>query len=228
MDYGNAWLNSIIDNSLVNDHLFWQKAFQQMENRARETAREMKGPFIFHGEIDCPEEMLHYPTVTMEQVQCAGKANWIEDQNGNFFTVDDATMEELFDNGKIIEGPYYIERPYDHLGTPDERVRYRVENQHITEHEARLIVGAELGHSLFAYTYTFEVIEIHDDEDHSEWKDVHHIEADSEAEAYQALDEFIRPVGFVTSEGYNFIEKRYTKTVVIKNIINLIDIKSNI
>lgn len=228
MDSRIAWASNMVDNMLINDHNFWQNVFQQMEHQAKKTAHGMDGPFIFHGEVDCPEEMLYHPTVTLKQVQHVGKTNWIEDLEGRFFTVNDATLDELFSCGKIIRDPYHVEREYDRLNSIGEKIRYRVEHQHITERMAREIISEEIGHSLFAYTYTFEVTEINDGKDYPEQTSVHNIEADSEAEAYQLLaEDWIRPVGFIIQEGYSFAERCNIRTVVIKNIINLIDVVSN-
>lgn len=222
MEYGTAWLNSMID-ATINNHALWQNAFQQMERQASAQAREMEGPFIFHGEIDCPEEMLCYPTVTLEQVQYAGKTNWIEDLDGNFFTVGDATIDNLFEADKILRHAPERTREYDMLKTVEEKICYRVNHQHITENMAKNIIGDEIGVCLFNFTFRFEVTEYNDGEDRPVVSETYDIPADDEDEAREILKQYIRPVGFIITTIYH-ADGRKEKVSVTKNEITLRDV----
>ena len=49
-----------LDSLMGIDSATWQNMFRQMEHQAHQSAKAKTGPFIFHGEVDCPEEMLYY------------------------------------------------------------------------------------------------------------------------------------------------------------------------
>lgn len=133
----------------------WSNAFAEMEARAAVRAQSMKGPYYFLGEIDCPEEMLCHPNVTLDMVRYAGKTNWLRDMNGNFITADDATVDELADNGKLINGYYEEgETEYDRLRTLEERIQYRMTHQGVDERLAKELVSQDEGFNAFKYRFT--------------------------------------------------------------------------
>lgn len=220
-----------INELLSIDAQTWRNAFRDMETRAKVQADSMKGPFIFHGEIDDPSEMLQYPTVTLEQVQSAGKTNWIENLDHEFFAVGDATMEELFDADKVLHSRIETEpSEYDLLASIEAKIRYRVEHQHITERQAKELVGYECEESLFKNTYIFEVSETFDNSDTGLTRTqtyTESIQADTEEEARNELMNNLWPVGFVFCDGYNYLKHcRYTESV-LDHSINLVEVVPN-
>jgi hypothetical protein len=183
-----------------------------------------KNLFIYHGEVDDPYAMLIYPSVTLEQAKSVGKMNWIETLDGEFRCVGDAYLDELFNQGKIIDGFDREPSTYDLLPI-EAKVKYRVQHQHITERMAKELVGEELDISLFKYTFVFQIGE---NIESSDTGDVRintyelQIQADSESEARVELVNQIPPIGFIYVSGYNYLRHcSYTETLV-SHVINLV------
>lgn len=181
-------MTNIIDQLGMFTSMDWQNAFAQMEACAAARAQTMHGPYYFIGEIDDPFEMLCHPNVTLEMVQYAGKTNWLRDMDGNYITVDDATVDELADAGRLING--YCEAPetaYDQLKTPEERIQYRMEHQHVDERLAKELVSCDEGFNVFKYRYIVHqkyTTETHDGK-HNVYEMDEEIEADNPLEALE-------------------------------------------
>lgn len=187
-----------MDDLMSISAMSWHNAFQVMEAEADKRSKSMSGPYFYLGEIDDPSEMLCNPSVTLEMVQGVGKTNWLETLDGQFLTVNDATLDNLIDQNKIMHGHRESEPSvYDLLATVGAKIRYRMENQHIDENLAKELVFAEMDINPYRYTYLFELTEITDDPFEPESTRVVAVEANSLEEAENSLYQNARRIGEV-------------------------------
>ena len=118
----------------------WQNLFSAIEEDSRRRVVSLKEDLQYRyiGEIDCPTEM-YQDFATVKDVEGKGKTNWFVCSDGSFFTCDDATVDALYDSGRVVdyEFPFEIERmeKYEQL-SKDERISFRVALQGILESEA--------------------------------------------------------------------------------------------
>lgn len=224
-----AMMNSWIDNTIQTDHQFWATAFAQLEARGKAQADSMTEKYYFYGEVDDPSEMLIYPEVTMEQVQYAGKTNWLRKENGEFITIGDEVIDDLFDAGKIIKSRFPRKNNEYYQLNVEDKIEYRVTHQHVTSYLARTLVGHELEMNLFPFVYEFEVTEITDDPQDEPRPWTYSISAHDEAEARTKLQNELRPEGSTICEGHRWVNGRweYYHVTVIKNDIKLLNVIIN-
>lgn len=222
-------MNSWIDNTIQMDHQFWATAFEQLAARGKTQAESMTEKYYFYGEIDDPREMLLYPEVTMEQIKCAGKTNWLRKENGEFITVGDEVIDDLIESDKLVKDRFpYHDTEYNHLDI-EGKIAYRVTHQHVTPYLARTLVGDELEMNLFPFIYEFEVTEITNDPTDKPRPWTYTISAHDEAEARTELQNELRPNGSIICEGHRLINGKweYCRISVIKNDIKLLNVISN-
>ena len=102
----------------------WQNLFSAIEEDSRRRVASLKEDLQYIGEIDCPTEM-YQDFATVKDVEGKGKTNWFVCSDGSFFTCDDATVDALYDSGRVVdhEFPFEIERmeKYEQL-SKDERM----------------------------------------------------------------------------------------------------------
>ena len=106
----------------------WQNLFSAIEEDSRRRVASLKEDLQYRyiGEIDCPTEM-YQDFATVKDVEGKGKTNWFVCSDGSFFTCDDATVDALYDSGRVVdyEFPFEIERMerYEQL-SKDERISF--------------------------------------------------------------------------------------------------------
>ena len=168
----------------------WQNLFSAIEEDSRRRVVSLKEDLQYRyiGEIDCPTEM-YQDFATVKDVEGKGKPNWFVCSDGSFFTCDAATVDALYDSGRVVdyEFPFEIERmeKYEQL-SKDERISFRVALQGILESEAKEIVCWELGIPAYDNVYVFEISEtyVNSSTKEEEIKTcTRNIEADNEANA---------------------------------------------
>lgn len=189
----------------------WQNLFFAIEEDSRKQIASLKEDLKYRyiGEIDCPEEM-YQDFATTKDVKGKGKTNWFVCSDGSFFTCGDATVDALYDSGRVVdyEFPFEVERMerYEQL-SKDERTSFRIALQGISESEAKEIVCWEFGIPAYDNVYMFEVSEICvDSSDMSEEVKTYtrNIEADNEIEAKEKLNSELFEIGSVVSSGRRF------------------------
>ena len=189
----------------------WQNLFSAIEEDSRRRVASLKEDLQYRyiGEIDCPTEM-YQDFATVKDVEGKGKTNWFVCSDGSFFTCDDATVDALYDSGRVVdyEFPFEIERmeKYERL-SKDERISFRVALQGILESEAKEIVCWELGIPAYDNVYVFEISETYVDSSTKEEEIktcTRDIEADSEANAKEKLNSELFKIGSVVSSGRRF------------------------
>ncbi len=193
------------------DNKDWQQLFSAMEkdSRIQVAGMEIDLQYRYIGEIDCPTEMYH-DFATVKDVNGKGKTNWFVCSDGSYFTCDDATVDVLFDSGKVVdyEFPFEEERMerYEQL-SKDEKISFRMALQGISESIAKEIVCEELGVSAYSNVYVFDISETQvDSSDMSEEIKTYteNIEADNESEAREKLDLRLFDIGTVICSGKRF------------------------
>ena len=180
----------------------WNNLFCEFEQQGKEKANSMSEQYFYLGEIDCPGEMLSDIHVKYSDIQNIGKTNWLKSTTtGKYYHVDDCTLDNLYDVGKIISNDY--ESSYDpeyekySLLSKEEQILYRINNQGISEQLAKELVYNEFGYD-WKYTIKYKITEkITNTFDNSvkeriyEWS----IEADTVKEANTKLNSELRKEG---------------------------------
>jgi len=188
----------------------WKNLFHEYEQQSRVNASSMNEKYVYLGEIDCPEEMLSDIHVKLSDVQNIGKINWLKSTtSGKYIHVDDCTLDNLYESGKIIDYEY---ESFDHeyekysLLSKEEQIAYRVQNQGITKQLSKQLVNYEFGYS-FDYTFEYKVTEISCNSfDNSKEEKTYNltVEADTKEEANVELSSMIRKEGETICTFTNF------------------------
>ena len=181
----------------------WNNLFCEYEQQGKTKANSMNEQYFYLGEIDCPGEMLSDIHVKYSDIQNIGKTNWLKSTiTGKYYHVDDCTLDNLHDAGKIIDHDYNSES-YDpeyekySLLSKEEQILYRVNNQGVTEQLAKQLVYDEFGYT-WKYTIEYKITEkIVNTFDNSIKERVYesNIEADTVKEANIKLNSELRKEG---------------------------------
>ena len=181
----------------------WNNLFHEYEQQGKTKANSMSEQYFYLGEIDCPGEMLSDIHVKYSDIQNIGKTNWLKSTvTGKYLHVNDCTLDNLYDAGKIIEGDCYSDN-YDSKYQKycsllkEEQIAYRVNNQGVAKQLAKQLVYDEFGY-IWKYTIEYKITEIIKNTfDNSNKERIYEssIEADTVKEANVKLNSELRKEG---------------------------------
>ena len=179
----------------------WNNLFHEYEQQGKTKSNSMSEQYFYLGEIDCPGEMLSDIHVKYSDIQNIGKTNWLKSTiTGKYYHVDDCTLDNLYDAGKIIDHDcesYDPEYEKYSLLSKEEQILYRINNQGISEQLAKELVYNEFGYD-WKYTIKYKITEkIVNTFDNSIKERVYesNIEADTVKEANTKLNSELRKEG---------------------------------